>query len=123
MLLGRTHWSGTTSGTRRLQSHVCASSITDIFYISRKLVGADKARRIVRNCLDLLQVVNVTRDLLDAAERRGGSDYEDDLQIECASDAHLDAIVTRNPKAFAGSSLPVLTPTEFLAKLPQAPDA
>ncbi len=45
--------------------------ITDIFYISRKLVGAAKARRIVRHCLDNLQIVSVTRDLLDAAERRG----------------------------------------------------
>ncbi len=107
----------------RLQSHVCASSITDIFYISRKLVGADKARRIVRNCLDLLQVVSVTRDLLDAAERRGGRDYEDDLQIECAIDARLDAIVTRNPEDFAGSPVPVLTPAELLALLPKAPDA
>ena len=26
----------------RLQSHVCASAITDIFYISRKLVGAER---------------------------------------------------------------------------------
>src|SRR3954451_14843739 len=60
----------------RLQTHACASSITDIYYISRKLVGAEKARRIVRNCLDNLQVMSVTRDLLDAAERRVGGDYE-----------------------------------------------
>ena len=102
---------------------MCASSITDIFYISRKLVGADKARRIVRKCLDLPQVVNVTPDLLDAAERRDGNDYEDDVQIECASDAHLDAIVTRNPVDFAGSPVPVLTPAELLALLQRAPDA
>jgi predicted nucleic acid-binding protein len=107
----------------RLQSHVCASAITDIFYISRKLVGADQGRRIVRNCLDLLHVVSVTRDLLDAAERRGGSDYEDNLQIECACDARLDAVVTRNPRDFTGSPVPVLTSAELLALLPKAPDA
>jgi len=61
----------------------------------------------------------VTRDLLDAAERRGGSDYEDDLQIECASDDRLDAIVTRNPKDFAGSPILVLTPAELLARIPK----
>jgi predicted nucleic acid-binding protein len=107
----------------RLQPHVCASAITDIFYISRKLAGADKARRIVRNCLDLLQVVSVTRDLLDATERRGGSDFEDDVQIECATDARLDAIVTRNPEDFVDSPVLVLTPAELLARLPTAPDA
>src|SRR5437879_9182122 len=92
-----------------LQAHIGASSITDIFYITRKLVGADKARRIVRTCLDQLEVVSVTRDLLDAAERRGGSDYEDDLQTECAAAARLDAIVTRDPGGFAGSPVPALT--------------
>jgi predicted nucleic acid-binding protein len=107
----------------RLQAHACASSITDIFYISRKLVGAEMARRMVRNCLDGLQVVSVTRDLLDAAERRGGSDYEDDLQIGCASDNRLDAIVTRNPRDFAGSPILVLTPAELLARLPKASEA
>ena len=106
-----------------LQSHVCASAITDIFYISRKLVGADKARRIVRDCLDLLQVVSVTRDLLDAAERWDGIDLKDNLQIACAVEARLDAIVTRNPKDFAGSPVPVLTPAELLALLAIAPDA
>src|SRR4051812_11293228 len=54
----------------RIVAHVGASSITDIFYISRKLVGAEQARRIVRACLDTLQIVGVTRELLDAADRR-----------------------------------------------------
>jgi len=35
----------------------------------------------------------------------------------------LDAIVTRNPKDFAGSPVPVLTPAELLALVPKAPDA
>lgn len=46
---------------------------------------------------------------------------EDNLQVASAVEAKLEAIVTRNPKGFAGSPLPVLTPTEFLAKLPKAP--
>ena len=107
----------------RLQAYICASSITDIFYISRKLAGAARARFIVRTCLDRLQVVSVTRDLLDAAERRGGSDFEDDLQTECAADARLDAIVTRDPKGFAGSPVPVLSPAELLARIPKDDDA
>jgi predicted nucleic acid-binding protein len=106
----------------RLQAHVCTSAITDVFYISRKLVGVERARRIIRNCLDALQIVSVTRDLLDAAERWEGADFEDNLQIICAVDARLEAIVTRNPRDFAGSPLPVLTPTELLALLAKAPD-
>ena len=107
----------------RIQAYACASSITDIFYISRKLVGANKARRIVRNCLDLLQIVSVTRDLLDAAERWSGSDFEDNLQIVCSVEARLDAIVTRNPGDFAGSPILVMTPAELLASLAKNLDA
>jgi predicted nucleic acid-binding protein len=99
------------------KSHLCASAITDIYYISRKLVGSERARVIVRTCLDRLQLVSVTRDLLEAAQRRGGNDFEDDLQIACAVQAGLDAIVTPNPKDFPGSPIPVLTPKELLAVL------
>ena len=100
----------------------CASAITDIFYITRKLVGKDRARMIVRSCLDRLQVVNVTRDLLDVAERRGGNDFEDDLQIECAIDARIDVIVTRNTRDFAGSPVVVLTPADLLELLAKVPE-
>ena len=72
----------------RIQPFVCASSITDIFYISRRLVGAEQARRAVRACLDSLQIVGVTRDLLDAADRRAGGDYEDNLQSGRVGPAH-----------------------------------
>lgn len=82
----------------RLQAHASASSITDIFYISRRLVGAEQARLAVRACLDSLHIISVTRELLDAADRRPGSDYEDNLQVECAIAAGLDAIITRDPK-------------------------
>jgi predicted nucleic acid-binding protein len=107
----------------RIQAHVSASSITDIFYISRRLVGAERARRVVRACLDTLEVVSVTRDLLDAADRRAGSDYEDNLQVECAIAARLDAIVTRDPKGFEGSAVPVLTPAELVARMGRSVDS
>jgi hypothetical protein len=48
---------------------------------------------------------------------------EDNLQVASAVEARREAIVTRDPKGFAGSPLLVLTPAEFLAKLPKAPDA
>lgn len=101
----------------RLAAHVSASSITDNFYISRRLVGTEPARRVVRACLDTLEIVGVTRELLDAAERRTGADFEDNLQIECALAAGLDAIVTRDPGGFAASPIRALTPSELLTML------
>jgi hypothetical protein len=37
--------------------------------------------------------------------------------------ADLDAIVTRDPKGFAGSPVPVLSPAELLAQLPKGDPA
>ena len=51
-----------------------------------------------------------------------GSDFEDNLHIAFAVEARLEAIVTRNPKDFAGSPIPILTPGELLALLAKAPD-
>ena len=65
----------------------------------------------------------MTRELLDAAERWRGIDFEDNLQIACAIEARLEAIVTRNSGDFAGAPVPILTPAELLALLAKAPGA
>ncbi len=102
-------------------AQIGASSITDIFYIRRKLVGAEQARRIVRACLDTLQIVGVTRELLDAANRRAGVDFKDNLQVECAIATGLDAIITRDPKGFDASPIAAVTPGQLLARLGRPP--
>ena len=46
---------------------------------------------------------------------------EDNVSLACAMNARLDAIVTRDPRGFAGSPIPVLAPAELLALLAKAP--
>jgi hypothetical protein len=70
-----------------------------------------------------LAIVPVDVSSLRLAAMGPGGDFEDNLQVASAVEPKLDAIVTRNPKDLAGFPLPVLTPTEFLAKLPKTPDA
>jgi hypothetical protein len=49
------------------------------------------------------------------ALQSGFSDFEDGLQYFCALDnKHIDAIITRNVKDYKNSTLPVLTPGDFL---------
>ena len=108
-------WQASRDG--RLTSHVSASSITDVYYISRRLTNPENARNIVRRCLDELRIVAVTSDELETAYAFGGSDFEDDLQVACAVAVSLDAIVTRDPKGFPLSPIPVLSPAELIARL------
>lgn len=92
--------------------------MTDIFYIARRAVDAPTARLAVGLCLNAFEISSVDRQTLEQAIAMPGSDFEDNVQIACALIAGLDAIVTRNPGNFAAVTIPVLTPAEFLARLP-----
>ena len=130
LMLERDPWRMRPRRSRRptqkcgIQSHVCAAAITDIFYISRKLVGPKRARVIVRACLDRLEVVSVTRELLDAAERRRGNDFEDDLQyrVRLAGPPSTPSSPA-TPRTSLVPPVPILTPAELLALLANAIDA
>lgn len=98
-------------------AHVTATSLTDIFYIGRRHAGRDKAWLAIQACLDQLYVIAVGFNELQIAATLGDGDFEDNLQMACATTAHLDVIVTRDPSGFSTSSVPVLSPQEMLATL------
>jgi hypothetical protein len=58
---------------------------------------------------------------LHAAQAFSGPDFEDDLQIACALQVNVDAIVTRDPRGFAASPIPVLTPADLVVVLSGPP--
>ncbi len=99
--------------------HLIATGVTNIFYISRRIIGTEKARAGVRICLATFEITPVGRDELKQAEAMAGSDLEDNVSLAFALSAGLDAIVTRDKTGFVESPLPVLSPAELLALLPK----
>ncbi|MHB1559953.1 MAG: PIN domain-containing protein [Isosphaeraceae bacterium] len=114
---GQAIWAAHHRG--RFNGYVAAHGLTNLFYIARKVIGTDKAREAVRLCWQTFEVCPIGHPELEQADALAGSDLEDNLVIACAMAANLDAIVTRNPKDFAGSPLPVLSPSEWLECLPK----
>ena len=108
-------WRASDEG--RIVGHITATTLTDIFYVSRRLAGIEVARKAVRTCLDAFEVCTVDREALEHAETMAGLDFEDDLQIACAVIANLDAIITRNIADFKGSPTRTFSPSELLAQL------
>ena len=100
------------------------SSITpvNVFYIGRKSIGAAKARQGIADLLDALEVCPVTGSTLSAALNLSFKDYEDAVQHASAAASGLDAIVTRNLSDYKNATLPVFSPTDFLAKLKSEQD-
>ncbi len=105
-------WQAVDEG--RVVGYVTACALTDIFYIAKKIKGSAMARTAVSLCLETFEVCPVVRETLTAALTLPGQDFEDNVQIACASLARLDAIITRDAAGFQTAPLPALTPTTFV---------
>jgi len=101
----------------QIVGYILASALTDIFYIARRLAGLEIARTTVRTCLEAFEICTVDRQTLEQAEALPGNDFEDNLQIACASITGIDAIVTRDKDGFKAATIPVWTPAELLTQL------
>lgn len=101
----------------KLEGHIAATTITNIFYIIRKAEGREVALAAVNRLLIGLQFCVVDRQTVGMALSLGLKDFEDSIQLACATLNQLDGIVTRDRKDFIGSNLPIYSPTELLNQL------
>jgi len=100
----------------RLQGYIVASTLTDIYYIARKMVGREVALAGVEVCLITFVIAPIDRTVVERAIQLVGRDFEDNIQIAVALQTNVDAIVTRNPNHFLNAVIPVLTPQTLLAQ-------
>jgi predicted nucleic acid-binding protein len=99
----------------RIDGAICSTTATTIHYLASKAVGAPAAMEYLRKLLAIFDVACVDREVLLSALDAGFSDFEDAVLHEAASSFGAAAIVTRNGKDFARSTLPVFDPVELLA--------
>ncbi|NJM97794.1 MAG: PIN domain-containing protein [Phormidesmis sp. RL_2_1] len=100
-----------------LIGYIAATTITNIFYIIRKSEGREVALAAITRLLTGLQFCAIDRQTVEMALRLDLKDFEDGIQLACADIGQLDGIVTRNPKDFIDSPLPIYSPTELLNQL------
>lgn len=94
-----------------------AHSITTLFYLASKHLGQRRATARLLDLLELISVAPVDQDTILKGLALGWSDFEDALQMLCATTASADYLVTRNKRDFDSDSIPVVTPAELLAIL------
>ncbi|WP_293322000.1 PIN domain-containing protein [Microcoleus sp. PH2017_12_PCY_D_A] len=98
--------------------YVTATTLTDIFYISRKHTrSVEQARQAVSETLTAMVICPIDRAVLESAFNSGLVDFEDAVQIFGAVAQGLDAILTRDSKGFLSSPIPVLSIQETLQQL------
>ncbi|MCD8299650.1 MAG: PIN domain-containing protein [Clostridiales bacterium] len=102
--------------TDKIEGVITANSITDIYYVSRKIIGDEKARSSISDLLEIFEIAPVDGGTCHEALNLQIKDFEDALVSACAEVASADYIVTRD-KAFAESAqhspVAVVTPDEM----------
>lgn len=98
-----------------IEGYITASSVTDIYFLSRRFSHSDlKSREMIRSLLKIVSVLDTRFEDILKALNSTISDFEDGVIVETALRCQIDCIVTRNEKDFTNSEITVYTPTSFL---------
>lgn len=102
----------------RVEGFMSATTVTDVHYlVGRQTKSSEAAIAAVTRLLALMEICAVDREVLEEAIALELPDFEDAVQIACAIELELEAIVTRDVNGFAGSPIPVLSPQELRNRL------
>ena len=93
---------------------ITASTITDIYYISKKEKGHTESINFIKGLIEVVEVIGIDKDIIIKALTSGMQDFEDAIQTCAAELNEIEVIITRNKKDFTNTSLKILTPREFL---------
>ena len=103
---------------KKVHLYSSSHSIATTHYLLKKYMDEKALREVLYNLLDYLTVIAVDVAVLKKGLRSRHKDFEDAIQIICASSENkIDIIVTRNTKDYKFSEIPVLTPDEAFLNL------
>ncbi len=100
----------------RIEGYIAATTITNIFYIVRKLEGRDVALHAIARMLRGLTLCSVSFQVIQRALVLNLPDFEDGVQLACAVLENLDAVVTRDGNDFQGENFTVLSAASLVAQ-------
>ena len=99
----------------KIEGMVSALSFPTVYYVVRKTRGPDFATTMLRNLRDTFRIAPCDDQILQQAIDARFSDFEDAMQYFSALRVNAVCMVSRNPRHYPKSSLPIFTPQEFLS--------
>lgn len=96
------------------QLWMSAQSAKDAYYVLCHYADSDAIQDALLNLYPLVKPVALTSESLERGAALKWSDYEDCLVVLAAEDAHADYLITRDKRGFSRSSVPTVSPSEWL---------
>jgi len=96
-----------------IDGYLCATTVTTLDYLLSKSINRKQARIKIKSLLTLFQVAEVNHIVVERALNSAFNDFEDAVQYYSAIGCQSEGIVTRNPKDYKNTTLPIYTPNEL----------
>lgn len=107
-----------TAETKKIKLFTSSHSLATTCYLLKKYVDDKTLREVLLELIEYVTIIPVDSAILTKGLRSKHKDFEDSIQIFCATTIEkIDCIVTRNVKDFKGSELPIFAPEELCAKI------
>ena len=97
------------------EGYLSVNSLTDIFYVLRKTIGAAESKAAIIKFMDLVEIIPVDEEDCINALSLPIDDFEDALILICAKKEGTDYIVTRDKTLLqTKATISIITPDDFL---------
>ena len=100
----------------QITGFITANSVTDIYYLIRKNLSENDARKAIRNLLLLFEIVDITKNDCEIAIDIDNSDYEDAILLVCANKSKIETIVTRDEEFLNYQDFNIVKPNIILSE-------
>lgn len=98
-----------------LKGFITPVMLSNLYYLLRKISSHELVVSKLSQLLQILNVLQMDKDVVDAALGSKFKDFEDALQNYSAEhDVRVSTIITRNTKDYKHSKLSILTPEQYL---------
>lgn len=99
---------------KKLELYTSPLILANTFYILRKQLGNDEAKKALRKLRILMHIIDSSEAVVDKALNSDFSDFEDAIQYYTALEHGISVILTRNLRDYKNASVIVQTPEAFL---------
>jgi predicted nucleic acid-binding protein len=100
---------------KKLKGYASSLTFSNLYYVLRKIEPHKKVLTKLDSISKIMTILSVCEQNIRDAIESGFPDFEDSIQYFCALDCKkVEVIITRNTKDYRNSTLPVMTPGDFL---------
>lgn len=107
----------TLADQKKVKLIVSPISFATVNYFLAKSEGILNAKEKLRKFKILCEIATINESIVEKALNSDFEDFEDSLQYFCALESKCDVFITRNPKDFKPSLLPIMSAEEYLKSL------